>query len=91
MVRIKRCGRLDEGSIPSQGMFFSPHTLKQMDLFFLIKRFGSLSPHYIHNAKKKKRSFLSKHSKNIFLRLVLEQVFAVVPGMIEHSLQNWVH
>ena len=50
MVRIKRCGRLDEGSIPSQGMFFfSSHTLKQMDLFFLIKRFGSLFEHSLPN------------------------------------------
>ena len=47
MVRIKRCGRLDEGSIPSQGMFFSP--LKQMDLFFLIERFGSLFEHSLPN------------------------------------------
>ena len=52
MVRIKRCGRLDEGSIPSQGMFFfSSHTLKQMDLFFLIKHFGSFSLSSLHNAK----------------------------------------
>ena len=66
MVRIKRCGRLDEGSIPSQGMFFSPLTLKQMDLFFLIKRFGSLSPHYIHNAKKKKKKFFIQTQQKYF-------------------------